>query len=179
MHPMCKDKKVTNITEIISMMYEKYPEPPVSTVLIIFNRDLMESTQQNAPKGIKYNLDARKAYTDATARNLTAHNLAAINDMLNNGLWNGKVRVKEAGSQMVKDSKSPYYAHYYTIVGVIVNFFLSIQSDIFIGTEVSSYSTMVINSRMYREERENYLYLPKGLVSATPPGTNVPWRFVC
>jgi hypothetical protein len=168
------------MTDILSMIYQHYPEPPVSTVLIIFNRELMESTADTAPNGIKYNKDSNSAYTDPVIRKLTEHNLMVINGLVQNGMWGGAVQVREAGSKMVKEVvKNPYYAYYSTIVGVIVNFFIATQSDIFIGTEVSTYSTLVTNSRFYRGSRDNFFYKPQGLELAIPPDSSSPYRFSC
>ena len=162
---------MTNMTDILSMIYDKFPEtqePPVSNVLLIFNREFMEAVHGTSSQGINANKEAKKAFSDAHIRNLTIHNLNVIDEIVESGLWNGRVRVVEAGSELVrKEAENPYYSYYSNIVGGIVNFFLAIQSSIFIGTEVSTYSTLVVNSRLYRGIQDSYFYRPQGLSSAT------------
>jgi hypothetical protein len=63
-----------------------------------------------------------------------------------------------------------------------VNFFLAIQSNILVGTEISTFSTLAMNSRIYRGQLENYFYRPQGLYWMSPSNDeNVtkPHRFVC
>ena len=55
----------------------------------------------------------------------------------------------EAGSKLVLESNHEIYSKYSTLLGGIVNFYLSMDADIFIGLEVSSYLTMLVNSRFY------------------------------
>ena len=180
----CKDKKVVNMTDIVEMVHAYYPEPPASTVLLVFNRFMMEQVAN----GTKID-DMHK---------ITVHNLNVINHMVENGLWGGQVRVIEAGSKVVElhnmnastsdtsaqnestaSSRGGYYGHFSNIVGGIMNFFLAIDAKIFIGTEVSTYSTLNINSRFYRGERQNYFYRPGGLHWVTPVNVTKPHRFVC
>uniref|UniRef100_A0A7S3QEQ1 O-fucosyltransferase family protein n=1 Tax=Chaetoceros debilis TaxID=122233 RepID=A0A7S3QEQ1_9STRA len=183
-HRMCKDKKVVNMTDIVEMVHAYYPEPPASTVLLVFNRFMMEQEAN----GTKID-DMHK---------ITVHNLNVINHMVENGLWGGQVRVIEVGSKVVElhnmnastsdtsaqnestaSSRGGYYGHFSTIVGGIMNFFLALDAKIFIGTEVSTYSTLNINSRFYRGERQNYFYRPGGLHWVTPVNGTKPHRFVC
>ncbi len=162
-HPMCKEHKVLNITDIVTMLYEKYPEPPVSTVLVILNRKILEEEVDNPKR----------------ENEMAVHNLNALNEMIRNGLWSGQVKVVEAGSGLAKDSKYPLYSKYSSLVGSIINFFLSLEAEIFVGTIVSSYSTAVISYRFFREKKENYFYLPKGLDWVTAPDVVEPPRFAC
>ena len=162
-----QDKKVTNITDIINMIYDKYPEPPVSTVLIVFARATLD-TEVNSP---------HRNY--ANIHNLTVHKLNAIDEILECGMWNGKVKVVEAGSRMVEEAGDPFYKYYSNIAGGIVNFFLAKQADVLIGTEVSTFSVLAMNSRLYMENRENYFYRPQGLHWLTPPNVTKPHWFVC
>jgi len=168
MHPMCKDKKVRNVTDIIDAIYAQYPEPPVSKVLIVFNRNLLEAEAQK---------DGGK---DNSVHQMAVHNLKVVNEAVQSGLWGGRVEMVEAGSRMVEEVlDNPFYKHFSNVVGGIVNFFVAIQADLFIGTEVSTYTTMVINSRFYRELRQNYFYRPEGLYWVTPEDRKVPHQFVC
>jgi hypothetical protein len=92
-------------------------------------------------------------------------------------MWNGKVKVVEAGSKFVEEAGDSYYKRYSTVAGAILNLFLAIHSDIFIGTEVSTYSAYAVNSRFYREVGDNYFYVPEGLKPAITKEKQ--HRFVC
>jgi len=164
---VCKQWRVTNMTEIIDMIYEKFPEPPVNTVLIVFARAIMEDyANEKATKKNEFMI-------------LNDYNLKIINDMVENGMWGGKVKVVEAGSRMVETVGSDFYKYYSNLVGSIVNFFLAVQSDILVGTEISTFSTLAMNSRFYREQRENYFYRPMGLHWMSPPSATKPHWFSC
>ena len=94
-------------------------------------------------------------------------------------MWNGQVRVHEAGSEFAKTYNHSIYSKYSVLTGQIINLNLAFDSEVFIGTEVSSYSGIVISNRFYRENRQNYFYRPEGLVEATPKDAEVPPRFQC
>ncbi len=151
-HPMCKNRKVVNVTNIFDMIEHHYPEPPVKKVLLTFNRAILEKEASVDTSGIDNN-------TDKDIHTLAVHNLKAINEAMANGLWNGRVKVFEDGTTLVeKVSQNPFYKYYSSITGAIVNLFLNIQSNIFIGTEVSSFSTIIANARFYRGQNENFFY---------------------
>lgn len=134
--------------------------------MIQFSRDLIENEAK------RRNAEGDDVYL------LNQRNLKEINRILSEGMWGGKVKVAEAGTELVEDSGHPFYKHYSTISGGIVNLFLGIQSDIFVGTEVSTYSTQVINSRFYRNSQESYFYRPDGL-HALATSLKKPHIFVC
>ena len=139
----------------------------MDTVLIQFSRALMETEAKVTSRpNEKYHV-------------LNRHNLNEIDRLVDEGMWNGRVRVVEAGSRLVERAGDPYYKRYSNIAGDIVNLFLAIHSDVMVGTEVSTYSVQAVNSRFYREERENYFYRPDGLYSATPPREKKPFFFGC
>jgi hypothetical protein len=94
-------------------------------------------------------------------------------------MWGGKVKVVEAGSRMIEDAGSDIFKYYSNLVGSIVNFFLAIQSDILVGTQISTFSTLAMNSRLYREQRENYFYRPMGIHWMSPPNATKPHKFSC
>ena len=126
------------------MIYVKYPEPPVKTVLVQFSRALIEAEAINTRnKNDKYHI-------------LNDHNLKEMNRLVKDGMWGGKVEVVEAGSAIVEKAGHPFYKYYSNIAGGIVNMFLAIQSSIFVGTEVSTYSVMVSNMRFYRDIKNDF-----------------------
>lgn len=162
-HNMCKEYKVLNITDIVEMLHKKYPEPPVSTVLIILNRSILE-TEVNQK---------------TNENEMAFHNLKILNEIISKGLWNGRVKVVEAGSELAKQSEHPMYAKYSSLAGSIINFFLSLEAEIFVGTIVSSYSTALVSYRFFREKKQNYFYMPHGLDWVTSPDVKQPPRFAC
>lgn len=169
-HPLCRQIKVNNVSMILDMIYEKYPEPPVKNVLLIFNRPLTEA--RVSPKYTELPEDLKE---------LSKYNLAVIDDLVKNGMWNGTVNVKESGANMVLDmlADNPVYMKYNSIVGAVVSFFTALNSKIFIGTEISTYSTLAATSRFYRENRENYFYYPTGLLWVTDLAATKPPKFKC
>ena len=92
-------------------------------------------------------------------------------------MWGGKVKVVEAGSRKLEEVGNPFYARYLTIAGGIINLFLAIEADIFIGTEISTYSAVTVNGRYYRERMESYFYHPNGISFAIPENSTKPFQF--
>jgi len=171
-HPMCKNDKVLNISDVVEMIYDKYVDPPpeISTVLIVLNRDILEREVSNS--------NTNKA---EDKNEMAMYNLNALNEIVSKGLWGGRVKVVEAGSNLAKESEYELYSKYNSLTGSIINFFLALEAKIFVGAKVSSWSTSVISYRFFREQKENYFYLPKpkGLESITPPSVKQPPRFAC
>ena len=137
--------------------------PPVSTVLIILNREIIE----------------KEVADEKIENDLAEYNLKVLNHIIENGLWNGKVKAIEAGVNLAKKSGHPVYSKYFSLSGSIIDFFLAVQADIFVGTEVSSFSVDVEITRFYRGRKENYHYLPNNFEMTTPPDAKFPPRFQC
>ena len=162
-HKACGDIKVTALKDIIRMVEQQFEDPPVQTMVVILNRELLEKEVASPNKD----------------NALAAENLKLLNDLIANGLWGGKVKVVEAGSKLAIDSGHEIYSKYYAISGGIINYFISIQSEIFVGTPVSSYSTAVIKSRFFRQDFGNYFYLPQGMTLSTLANAEHPPLFEC
>ncbi len=161
-HIMCKELKVTNISDIVTNLYRQFKEPPVSKVLVILNRAILEEEVSNS------NLDNRNT--------LAEHNLMVLNEIVEAGLWGGRVQVVEAGTGLAKQSTYFISSKYWALVGSIIDFFLAVEASIFVGTAVSSFSVDIEITRFYREKKENYHYLPDKLELSTATG---PPRFDC
>jgi hypothetical protein len=86
--------------------------------------------------------------------------------------------VFEAGASYMRGSDD-IFGSYVGISGAVIDYFLALQSSVFIGTEVSSFSADLIQSRFYRSEFRNYHYHPNGLRIAVTEGETQPPRFVC
>jgi hypothetical protein len=104
-------------------------------------------------------------------------NLAVLNRARKKGLWaDGRVKVFEGGWPSLKKTR---FKKFPSISGSIVDYFLALDSDVFIGTQVSSFSTDIIATRFLRGNLHNHWYLPKGLEEATNENTTAPPRFRC
>mmetsp|Transcript_34332 Transcript_34332/g.75168 ORF Transcript_34332/g.75168 Transcript_34332/m.75168 type:complete len:511 (+) Transcript_34332:270-1802(+) len=156
-HPVCRDKKVIKLQDIFDMLHQKFEEPPVSKVLIMLGRHLLEQEDES--------------------NEIAKENLQLLNDAIDNGLWDGRVQVFEAGSDILEKSK--YHEFAPSIGGSIVNYFFAVQADLFVGTEVSSFSTDVVTTRFVRGNVKNYKYLPEGIVQTTSETTAAPPPFAC
>ena len=153
-HPNCPDRKVTNLTQIFDMMHQHFADPPAERLYISINRNMLEGSGRNPQ----------------SENQIAVENLRALNQAVEQGLWNGRVAVFEKEKTTRKTSG---------VFGALTSFFIALQSNLFIGTEVSSYSMDLITSRFYRGDRHNYLYRPEGLVHATPQDAVRPPRFQC
>ena len=163
-HMVCTEKKVLNLTEVFRFVEEKWPEPPVSRVFMPINRQYLEKEAKiNTKKPKKTNW-------------IAIANLEALDRATTKGLWGGRVEVLEFGANALANTT---YAKKPSTAGAMLNFFLGIEAEIFVGTEVSSYSHDLLATRFFRGYRENYKYLPRGLVRWTPPGTTDPPGFRC
>lgn len=168
---ICADVRVLTLDKILDLIYEKYPEPPIDTVLIMFSRKVMETFD-------KKSVDPKKEWGLYNNQLLNRKNLDMLDDLLEKGMYNGRVRVMEAGSELVQQTHHPYYSTYSAISGAIVNFFLAVESKIFIGAEISSWSSFVANTRFFRGSLDrSFFYRPTGLVQSTTE--DLPHRFEC
>ena len=156
-HPVCRDLKVVSLEKIINDLYKEFPTPPVSRVLIVLYRKLLE-------------------VEDPQKNELAGQNLALLNKLRNEGMWNGTVPVYEAGSHFLpKDSFFGQKAS--SIAGSILNYNLALDADIFVGTVVSSFAMQVMATRYNRNNTCNYIYLPHG-IKKLPPNEEPPY-FKC
>lgn len=162
-HTRCMDLKVTSFRDIVRMMEDEFKDPPVSTLIVMLNRELLE----------------KEVHVLGSNNTLAEENLHALNDVLTHGLWGGRVKVIEAGTKLAIESSHGIYSKFSTITGGIINYFISLEAHIFIGTEVSSYSSLVVKSRFFRDERNNYFYVPQGLKRVTPQHADEPPIFSC
>lgn len=188
-HPLCRDKKVLNLQDIVDMIESKWKVPPVDAVFMPINRQYLEK-EGTLPKNFKNNTKR-----DDTAINwIAVDNLQLLNRLTNHGdsedgkslsgMWNGKVSVVEFGSEALGGT---VYGHRPSTSGAILNYFLGLDGHIFIGTEVSSFSHDLLAARFFRAfnnsdssaaaqvssggesdsgrnlRNNNYKYLPGGL----------------
>ena len=168
---ICYNKRVTSIKNITQMIYEKYPKPTVKHILLPVALDIMEKMEQsilNKPNETLSNIEL-----------LNRQNLVDLKNLLKYGMYGGKVKVLLAGSKLIEELASPYYKKYKVFTGSVLNYFISIESKIFIGTEVSSWSSSISNARLFRGKLQNYFFDPHGLHHITPNNDTKPHRFIC
>ena len=162
-HNFCNQYKVVNLTQIFEWMEEKWPTAPAKHIFMPINRQYMEK------EGF-----INKEQPNATNW-IAVENLRALNKAVSNGLWNGTAKVFEFGANALKGTK---YEVRPSTTGALINFYLAIKGNIFIGTPVSSYSHDLLTTRYFRNLTENYKYVPEGLVHWTPNG-QYPEGFNC
>lgn len=168
----CPEKKVLNLTDIFQFLEDSFPTPPVKYVFMPINRQLLEK------EGTLRTTENVNATNSTNAINwMAVHNLKALNDAINFGLWNGTVKVFEFGANALQGTR---YEQRASITGSVINFYLGIRGKIFVGSEVSSYALDILKHRFYRNmTTTNFKYLPNGLEDWTPPGTVQPPGFQC
>jgi hypothetical protein len=159
-HPVCRDKKVINLQAIFDSMKTQFPEPPASKLFIAINRPMLEKEGSNS--------DGKNQ--------VAVENLAVLNRASVEGLWDGRVKVFEAGMPSIKNTR---FEAYPGISGAAVDYFLAVGAKIFVGTAVSTFSTDLIAARFYRGNKSNYHYSPMGLRLVTTQNSTVPPRFQC
>lgn len=166
-HKVCRDKKVLNLTDIFDFIEAKWKDPPVSKIFMPINRQYLEAEgtwvegKRQPKKGINW---------------IAVENLKALNRARDYGLWNGQVKVYEFGANSLVGT---VYEKIPSTPGAMLNFFIGIQAKILIGTKVSSYSHDLLATRFFRGYKENYKYLPEGLIEWTPPHLKDPPGFEC
>jgi hypothetical protein len=167
-HPMCRTLKVTNLTDIFNMLERAFPTPPAPLLFLPINRPSLEEDAK-----IRKNSKGKKK-TNWSA----SHNLQVLNHAVAHGLWNGTVRVFELGSSILNGTK---YENTPSTIGAMMNFEFALQSKVFVGTPVSSWSVDVTASRFYRgvKQNKNFQYLPQGIQPWTTPEMEHAPNFDC
>ena len=163
-HDVCAGDKVTNLTDIFRFFEETFPDPPATRIFMPINR-------QNMENGGKINTANPKA-----TNGMAVHNLKELNRAVKDGLWGGRVKVFEFGSNALNGTK---YESRPSTAGAILNFFIAQNANVFIGTPVSTYSIDLLHARFYDGNLENYQYLPSGLERWTDNTTVHPPGFRC
>jgi hypothetical protein len=88
-------------------------------------------------------------------------NLLVLNQMRADGMWNGTVPVVEYGGGALNGTRFMDYPH---ISGAILDYFIAVDADMFVGSPLSSWSFDVIEARVYAGKLENYMYFPNGVI---------------
>jgi hypothetical protein len=141
--------KVTNLTDIFRFLDETFPDPPATRIFMPINRKYMESG------GI-----INTIHPSNKTNWMAVHNLKEVNRAVEDGLWGGRAKVFEFGSNALmgtKDESRPATS------GAVLNFFVAQKANVFVGTCVSTYLMDLLHARFYGGNIENYKYLPSGL----------------
>ena len=154
-HPMCPAKKEGNLTKIFAYLEETFPDPPAPFVFMPINRQYME---------------------DDLALPQAVENLQALNDAVKNGLWGGRAKVFEFGANVLKGTR---YERRSSIGGAMINYYVALGGNVFVGTEISTYAMDLMASRFYRGNLENYKYGPNGIERWMKEGDTKPPNFSC
>eukprot|EP00934_Nitzschia_sp_Nitz4_P001778 Nitzschia sp. Nitz4//NODE_202_length_38933_cov_72.610268//9051//10802//NITZ4_additional_000020-RA//1//CDS//3329531780//1778//frame0 len=162
-HPMCREKKVLNLTTIFDFVQTKWPKAPVSTIFMPINRKVIE-------------LEAVVKSNISETNWIAIENLRALNWARDEGLWNGTAKVVEFGRKALEGTR---FEDKPSTPGAMLDFFIGVNAKIFIGTEVSSFSHDLLATRFFRNLTENYYYIPDGLHDWSPPGSVDPAGFRC
>ena len=168
-HPVCKDIKVLKLADIFDFIQDKWPDPPISHIFMPINRQILE---REGSEDVVQSLQEM----NETVNWIAVDNLRALNKARDEGLWNGRVKVFEFGSNALMDTE---YAEVSSTAGALINFFIGVGGKIFIGSEVSSWASSLAVMRFYRNDTETYKYLPDGLQEWIEPGTIDPPEFLC
>jgi hypothetical protein len=160
----CWNAKVTNLTDIFRFLEETFPDPPATRIFMPINRNYME-----------YGGIINTAHPNETNW-MAVHNLKELNRAVEDGLWGGRAKIFEFGSNALTGTK---YESRPATSGAILNFFMAQNSNVFVGTSVSTYSMDLLHARFYNANIENYQYLPSGLERWTDKTTKHPPGFNC
>jgi hypothetical protein len=157
--------KVLLLSDIIRTLESHFLAPDFELVFVPINRPILENEVSSNPDN-----------------QVAADNLRELNRIRDEGMWNGTVKVFEAGAAYIirTSSEEDELRQSQAIAGSVLNYFLALRAKWFVGTEVSSFSMDLIQSRYFRSNRLNYLYRPGGeLFHATPDEALEPPTFVC
>ena len=151
------DRKLVNLTKLLEMIQEHWPEPPAPVLFIAINRELMQD---------------RPYLRDFPNR---SENLEALNRAVEQGLWGGRVRVVEGG---VRSLESTPFRDRPVVFASVVDYALAVESEVFVGTLMSGFSMNVVQTRFWaKNTTENYDYGPGGIMRSTTHSAKSPPAF--
>ena len=161
-HPLCRDQKVYLLKEIVAWTEQlpQFASNPPSFVFLSLAKELLDEEVGVNPNNT-----------------IAKDNLSEVQRLLHKGMWNSTVKVYHGYDGVLNGTR---YENRTSTTQAMISYYLSLQSDVFIGTPVSSYSQAVAASRFHRDRRLlNYQYLPDGLHDWTPPDLQRPPPFQC
>jgi len=163
-HPVCRDRKVLHLAQIVKDIETYWKDPPVRYVFMPINRQNLEKEGQVNEK-------------NPNATNwIAVENLQELNRIRDEGLWNGRAKVFELGINSLEGTR---FAARAATSGAMLDFYVAEQARIFVGTEVSSWSMDLLGERFYKGNIESYKILPDGIHRWTNETTEHPEAFSC
>jgi hypothetical protein len=158
-HVMCKDKKVYYLKEIVEWTEQYFASQPPSFIFLSMNKELL--------------LDEMVVNPNNT---VAADNMMEMERVLREGMFNGTVPVYHGYDEALNGTK---YENRTSTTQAMMSYYIGLESDIYIGTPVSSYSQAMAASRYHRQNFQNYIYLPDGIHQWTRPEDERPPAFTC
>jgi GDP-fucose protein O-fucosyltransferase len=157
-HWACKEYKVVNLTDVVTFV-ERYFDNSTpdktrpSFIFISLAREILE-------------VEVKTNRENVIARD----NLVELERVLQHGMFNGTVPVYHGYSNILQGTR---YSTKPSTTQAMISYYIALQSDVFVGTRVSSYSQALVAARFYRNNMQNYEYVPitnGGIQHWTPVG---------
>lgn len=146
-HRYCQDEKEGDLYKIINMVEKSFAET--------YKEIFVAVAMPQMVKPVKGNPKWNKVHNA---------NLALLQDLFQRGHYDSVDKTKKlfhvwtAGEASLVDRSVNQCM--ITLLASLVNLELAIQSDVFIGTSVSTWSTSVWKMRHWRGTKENYIFTP-------------------
>jgi len=164
----CSKLMVKNLTHLVHMMessdlliHADSHLPVYDTIFLAINRREMIHANQSA----------------LSVRVLAEENLRRLNMIVSQGLWNASVPILESGERSVLGILPNNYGA--DLAGSLVNFFIAVNADTFLGTYGSSYSTDVWTARYFLGKGANNLVHSHMEIGRVSNGGLPPTHKVC
>uniref|UniRef100_A0A7S4N399 O-fucosyltransferase family protein n=1 Tax=Odontella aurita TaxID=265563 RepID=A0A7S4N399_9STRA len=145
-HYRCSNQERTgyqrNLSAILEAVEREMPTAPASEVFLPINQNFTR------PDGLQ--------------KEQMGSNLWTLNETLTHGLWNGTVRAFELGENIVKDD--PRFEGMRSTTGSVINFFLAVEAQVFVGQGASTWSVDAAAVRYHRlgANAKNYMFWKGG-----------------
>ena len=136
-HIVCNDRKEKNLTKLFQMLEQTFPIPPADYMFLPINRQMLEK------EGFVNTRNINKTNW------IAVENLKTLNYVMEYGLWNGTVKIFEFGANALQGTK---YESRPSTTGALINYYIALNSTLFIGTELSSYSYDLVFTRFYNNK---------------------------
>jgi hypothetical protein len=170
MEHICGSGMEKNLSQILDQVYTLHNEQPmmvrssISSLFIAVSRDGMELTGN---------------YHKSPFRKIAEDNLQTLNRVTQNSssMSDAILPAFECGEQVLQQfySANPHIPNHGTLLQSVINFYIAVTSEIFIGVAQSSYSTDILTTRYWLGKgSSNYRYTPTGIEKVENGGLPVP-----
>ena len=158
------EKNLSKIVEQVNKLYVGQPghvKSSLSALLIAVSRGGMELTNN---------------YRNSPFRTIANDNLNTLNRITQNAS-NAILPAFECGETVLQQfyAANPSIPDHGTLLQSVINFYLAVSSEIFVGVAQSSYSTDILTTRYWLGKgSSNYRYTPNGIEPVENGGLPVP-----